>query len=293
MHIGILSARSQRYHPNRRLMEAASGLGHRVELIHPGQCIPEIRAGKCTSATLRERHAPHVLLPRIGSTINEYALTLVRHFELAGTRLINGFEAIRIAKNKFACMQSLTAAGVPVPDSFLVSNPGNLQRAVKALGGYPVLLKTPTGRQGSGIMILKDKAGADFAANNLPIREQGIVVQRFIPPEGRRDIRAFVLGGEVIASVELKPPPGDFRANIHVGGRASAIELERGIKMLAVKASACLGLEIAGTDIIVDQRGAPAVIEVNYSPGFKGLEASTGIDIASRIIAYAAQAGGR
>jgi ribosomal protein S6--L-glutamate ligase len=274
-------------------MEAATGLGHRVELIHPGRCIPKIKGGKCLSAALDGRRAPEVLLPRIGSTINEYALALVRQFELAGTRLINGFEAIRMAKNKFASMQALAAAGVPVPNSFLVSNPANLQKAVNALGGYPVLLKTPTGRQGSGVMILRDKAGADFASNNLPLREQGIIVQRFIAPEGRRDIRAFVLGRKVIAAVDLKPPPGDFRANVHVGGRASPIELEGWIEMLAVKASACLGLEIAGADIIVDQGGEAAVIEVNYSPGFKGLEASTGIDIASKIIAYAAQAGGR
>jgi ribosomal protein S6--L-glutamate ligase len=292
MHIGILTARGRNYHPNRRLLGASSTLGHRVTLIHPKTCLSEVqgsRLGVLGSTGLR---GIDVLLPRIGATINEYALGLVRHFELGGLRVVNGFHSILLARNKFLTLQTLVSNGIPVPRSYYVSNFENFHKAVAELGGYPVVAKTPNSRQGSGVLLVGSRVTADFIIHNLHNQRHGLVVQEYIPPKERKDLRAFVLGEEVVAAMELEPNRGDFRANVHLKGRGRSVNLDTELSGLAVKAARALGLEISGTDIILDAKASPKVIEVNYSPGFRGLEAASGLDVASRIIEYAARTQG-
>jgi ribosomal protein S6--L-glutamate ligase len=292
MHIGILTARNPEYHPNRRLVEAGSELGHRVTLIHPKDCLSAICSGKPgLEMALSEDH-PNMLLPRIGATINDYALTLVRHFEHTGVRVVNGFKSILLARNKFLTLQTLADHGMPVPDSHFVSNIKNFERAVAALGGYPVVVKTPNSRQGKGVMLVESSLTAQSIIDKLQAKKQGLLVQEFIGLQGREDIRAFVLGDKVIGAMTLKPRRGDFRSNVHQKGSAKFITLNKKLKELAIESSRALGLEISGPDIILYGNGKPRVIEVNYSPGFKGLEAATGLDIASGIIRYVTQTGG-
>jgi ribosomal protein S6--L-glutamate ligase len=165
---------------------------------------------------------------------------------------------------------------------------------VTKLGGYPVVAKTVNSRQGKGVMIVKSALTAKFIMDNLIDRTQGLLVQQFIPTDHRRDIRVLVLGERVVAAMELRPSAGDFRTNIHLNGKGRLVKLKKEIEELAVAAPRALGLEISGTDIIVDGNGTAMVIEANASPGFKGLEAVAGIDIASRIIRYVAETrGGR
>ncbi|MBW1804381.1 MAG: RimK family alpha-L-glutamate ligase [Deltaproteobacteria bacterium] len=292
MHIGILTARGPEYHPNRRLVEAGSKLGHRVSLIHPKNCLSAIGSGKPGLEIAVSGDQPDVLLPRIGATINDYALTLVCHFEFAGVRVVNGFQSILLARNKFLTLQTLANHGIPVPDSHFVSNLRNFERAVSKLGGYPVVAKTPNSRQGKGVILVESSIIATFIMDNLPTKIQGLLVQEFIPACGREDIRAFVLGDKVIGAMALKPKEGDFRSNVHQNGSAKGMNLNKELTELAIESARALGLEISGTDIIVDANGAPRVIEVNYSPGFEGLEAATGLDIASGIIRYVTQTGG-
>jgi len=235
------------------------------------------------------KSAPHgldALLPRIGATINDYALTLVRHLELSGLKMVNGFHSILLARNKFMTLQTLVEAGIPVPDSFWVSNKENFEQAVADLGGYPVVVKTPASRQGRGVVLVDSSVTAGFIMANLPVGTTGVLVQEYIPPETRRDIRAFVIGGEVAAAVELKTREGDFRSNIHQGGNGTRLTPTGDLTILSVRASGALGLQIAGIDMVIRDDGRTQVIETNYSPGFKGMEEITGIDIASRIIAF-------
>jgi ribosomal protein S6--L-glutamate ligase len=291
MHIGILTARNPEYHPNRRLVEAGSELGHSVTLIHPKNCLSTICSGTPGLEMAFTEDQPDVLLPRIGATINDYALTLVHHFEVSGFRVFNGFQSILLARNKFLALQTLANNGMPVPDSHFVSNLNNFENVVEKLGGYPVVVKTPNSRQGKGVTLVESSLTAKFIMENLPIKKHGILVQEFISSRGREDIRAFVLGDKVIAAMALKPKAGDFRSNIHQKGRTKDITLNKKLKDLAIESSRVLGLEISGIDIIVDGKGNPRVIEGNYSPGFRGLEAATGLDIASEIIRYVTQTG--
>lgn len=286
MDIGILSVRDETYPPNQRLLEAASSLGHQARLIHTRDCLSEIHRGR-SGILVRGGEIPDVLLPRIGATINDYALGVVRHFELSGVRVINGSGAIFLARHKFLGLQALAQAGLSVPDTRLVVNLDGCKDAVDALGGYPVVAKMPSSRQGSGVIRVDTEAAMEFIMENLQDNSRGLLVQAYMPPEGRRDIRAFVVGREVVGAMELRPRPGDFRSNIHLTGMGTGIRLDRDLSELAVRCAKALDLEIAGADILVDQDGRPKVIEVNYSPGFRGLEAATGLDVASRIIGYA------
>ena len=289
MDIGIFSVRNNRFHPNRRLIQAAGELGHRICLVHPENCLSEIHSGKLGLRSPFEDGQVDALLPRIGARISEYALTLIRHFEVMNIRVVNGFQSILLARNKFQSLQALANTGMPVPASYFVSDFRMFRKAVKNLGGYPVVAKTASSRQGAGVVLVQSAVTAEFIMQNLLVKGQGLLVQEFIPPHERKDIRAFVLGSKVIAAMEMEPRAKDFRSNIHLGGRAKAVTLSRELTELAVRSTQALGVEISGTDIIVDHNGTAKVIEVNYSPGFKGLEASSGLDIASEIIQYVSQ----
>jgi ribosomal protein S6--L-glutamate ligase len=285
MNIGILSARSSNYHPNRRLIEAASALGHKALIIHPKICLSEIGLAGPGVEMANQAGKPDVLLPRIGATINEYATTLVRQFELTGISVVNGYQSILLARNKFLSIQALALRGISVPETYYVSNSKNFKRAVVRLGGYPVVVKTIHSRQGKGVILVESTPTAEFIMHNLLKKSQGLLVQEYIVPRRRKDVRALVLGGQVVAAMELHPKEGDFRSNVHVTGSGKAVKLNKNLVELALKATKSLGLDISGTDITVKD-GTARVIEVNYSPGFKGLEASTGLDIASQIIQY-------
>ena len=229
---------------------------------------------------------PDVILPRIGATINDYAMAIVRQFELAGIPAVNGFCAILSARNKFLCLQTLSLHNLPVPDSYLVINWNGFREAVEKLGGYPVVVKSLRSRQGAGVALIQSRPMAEFVLNNLQEMSQGLLVQEFIPTRSRKDIRAFVIGDRVISAMELKPNVDDFRSNIHLTGHGRPYDADPQLFGLAVRSSRALGLEISGVDIILDEKGGAKVIEVNYSPGFRGIEAATGADIAFEIMDY-------
>jgi ribosomal protein S6--L-glutamate ligase len=286
MRIGVLSARGLEAHPNQRLVASGKALGHSVTLIHPKDCLARLNGGATGIHMKSVPDGLDAVLPRIGATINDYALTLVRHLELSGLNVVNGFHSILLARNKFLTLQTLDKAGIPVPSSFWVSNRVNFEKAVVELGGYPVVVKMPASRQGQGVMLVDSSVTAGFLLTNLPVSTTGIVVQEYISPDTRRDVRAFVIGGKLVAAAELSPGKGDFRSNIHQGGNGRRLTPNEDLTILSLSASKALGLEIAGVDMVIRDDGRTQVLETNYSPGFKGLEEITGIDIASRIIAF-------
>lgn len=292
MHIGILTVRNRRYHPNQRLIEAAERAGHRVSLLDAKRWLSHLQSQNCGLNSPIPKEDLDSVLPRFGATINDYALTLVRHLELAGLRVINGYEAILLARDKFRCLQTLVRKGIPVPRSWLVRDQEGFKSAVRGLGGYPVVAKMLNSRQGRGVMLVESDTMAGFIMDNLKERGKGLLVQEYIPPQGRRDVRVFALGDRIVAAMELEPDKGDFRSNIHLRGKGKTATLETELVELALGSSNALGLEISGTDIILDRNNTPMVIEVNYSPGFRGLETATGLDIASEIIDYVARTPG-
>jgi len=287
MIIGVLSLRNNRYHPNRRLLEAAETAGHRVVLMHPAKIYLE--AGRILKmGTTGKRVAPDAVLPRIGSTIKEYPLTVIHQMELMGIRVVNTHKAVSLARNKFKALQVLAAHEVPMPFSVYASNPVNLKAALRRLPSRPFVVKTAQGRQGRGVFLARNEHEAeDLLRSTRTDAGQGLLCQEYIPPERRAaELRVLVIGPGVAAAMTLKPRPGEFRSNFHLGGVPEGVNIPEKAARIALSATRALGLEISGIDMVQDTDGSYWVLDVNYSPGFRGLEMSTGRDIASEIIHY-------
>jgi ribosomal protein S6--L-glutamate ligase len=284
MRLGVISVQGEGYHPNRRLAQAARARGLGLEIIHPFRAWCALQDG--TPGLLGAPEPPPVILPRVGSTISPYTLALLRHLELMGARLVNLPGAIELASHKYLCLQVLAAAGLPVPDTCLVNRPEAWDLAVERLGGYPLVAKLPQGRQGRGVALIAGPEEAVLAQAMWLRLRRGILLQRYLPPEGRRDLRVLVLGADAVAGMELTPGPGEFRANLHLGGRPRNYTPSREASRLAAAAAAAVGLEAAGVDLIDTASGELMVMEVNFTPGFKGLEEATGLDVAGMLVDY-------
>ena len=293
--ISVVSVMGRDYHPTRRLMEAAQQRGHVVDILDPYRLWPGFRAGDAVfsgeeAAGFLDTGLPDAVLPRQGADIGSSCLALAYQFKLMGIPVINDFDAIRLSRHQFYTLQALSSAQVPFPDSVFINSADGFFPAVRDLGGYPVVIKQVSNRQGSGVFKVDS---ADMArsilAENLgePQKErQGLLIQRYLSTDGRSDVRVLVVGDRVVGAQVLVPRPGDFRANFHLGGQSRQFELTPAIEELSIRAARAVGLDIAGIDLMMAEGEMPRVVEVNYAPGFQGLEAATGQDIAGEIVDY-------
>jgi len=293
MNIGIITAEGYHYPPTKRLKEAAAEKGHRVLVVDPVYVWPVLINGCPGLEGDFKQPMPDVVLPRQGATVNDSSLKLVPHLHHMGIPLVNKLKAILLSKDQFLTLQALSAVQLPVPDTGFINSIEGFHKVLSRLGGYPVVLKQVSGRVGEGVFLVKTEHQARLILHNTLVTGKGMMLQRFIPPENRLDIRVLVIGGKVAGAMKLKPKPGDFRSNFHLSQRSWSVELQADWEEIALKAADALGLEIAGVDLIVDDKKRVLVIELNYSPGFTGLEAATGLDIAGRIIDYVVETYGQ
>ena len=283
MEIGIITVRDKSYHPNGRLIEAAAGKGHQARLIHPYRVWPWTTENGLGFEGEPDIETLDVIMPRQGATIGESSLTLLHHFSRMGIALVNDFDAVRLTRSQIMTLQALAAEKLPVPDTLFVNSKDGFLKAVPLVGGYPVVVKQVSGRQGAGIALVEGKRQAETIIDNDMDLKSGILVQRYLPTQDRQDIRVMVINKKVVGAMKMKPVEGDFRANFHLTRKSRPAELTELLKKLAVKAARTTGLDIAGVDLIVDKHNDIYLIEVNYAPGFKGLEKATGLDIAGHM----------
>ncbi len=269
-----------------RLKQAAEKQGHHIILINPYNMLSEITGNRLDFSIKDIGKKSDVIMPRQGSPMGDYGLVLLRQLMQTGIPLINGLTGITIARNQYITLQVLALANLPVPDTIFITSRETFPKAVERLGGYPVVVKRVDGMGGDGVIKAdKEQDGINFLKKHLKKR-RGVIIQQFFTPENRVDVRLLVIGDKVAGAMRLKPRNDEFRANINQNARAEATRpSEEQIKMAIASARAC-SLEIAGIDLIVENDCHPRVIEVNYSPGFKGLETATGLDIAKQIIDY-------
>jgi len=293
MKIGIITARDSDYHPNGRLIEAAAEKGHQARLIHPYRVWPRVTGKGLEFMGEPDVQVLDVVMPRQGATIGASSLTLLHHFNCMGVPMVNDFDAVCLTRSQIMTLQTLAADNLPVPDTLFVNSEDGFSRAVPLVGGYPVVVKQVSGRQGSGIHLVETTDQAKTIIANHMDPPTGILVQRYIPTPGRQDIRILVINGKAAGAMEMQPVNGDFRANFHLTHKSRPFELTLVIEHLAVKAARAIGLDIAGVDLIVDKHKDMYLIEVNYAPGFKGLEKATGLDIAGGMIDCAVAKGQR
>ncbi|MCG8565271.1 MAG: RimK family alpha-L-glutamate ligase [Desulfobacterales bacterium] len=281
MIIGILTVNGPEFHPNGRLMAAAKARGHGVVLMDPYGLMPTTGRGDFLDPL------PHGVLPRQGSPMGEYGFVILRELERRGVPLINGVRGVTLARHQYLTLQALEGAGLPVPRSCFISRSREMEDAASHLGGWPLVLKHPTGMGGDGVVCMDDLPRSLAWLETQLVHKQGVVVQEYIPPVGRMDLRILVVGDRVVGAMALTPSDGEFRANVHQKGRAESIPLDPAWETMALQAAKACCLDIAGVDMMVSAQGRPMVSEVNYSPGFRGLEAATGLDIAGMIVDHA------
>src|SRR5208282_578399 len=229
-------------------------------------------------------HRLDATIPRIGRSLTQLGVMLLKHLELMkipSTLSVNG---LLTARNKYFTLQALHAVGVRIPESVLIALRDRNEDLMEYLSP-PIVLKLLTGTQGIGVMRVRDVKEAGPIIDTLSELDQMICLQRYIPNPGE-DLRVFVAGGEVVAAMKRKAAPHEWRSNIHIGGHGVAYKLSNAESEAALKAADAVGVEIAGVDLI-SAKGNPFVIEVNASPGFRGLLAATGINAADKIAAYA------
>ncbi len=225
------------------------------------------------------------VIPRIGTSITTYGLAVVNHFDMMGVPVLNPSAAIFRARDKLRSMQLLSRMDVDIPRTFICRHPEELRHAVKYCGGFPIILKLQQGTQGIGVMIADSFSSCESILDTFYGMGQVILIQEFIKESRGKDIRAFVIGDQVVAAMRRQAKMGEFRSNIHRGGTGTHVTLTPEQEDVALRAADAHGLQVAGVDMLLG-KGGPKVIEVNASPGFEGLEATTELDIAGRIIDY-------
>ncbi len=285
MRFAILS-RNKNLHSVRRLLQEARPLGVEFDVVNPLDCHLMVEGGK-NRILVGTRDLPHydAVLPRIGASITDYGLAVVKQFETLGTFLVNSSAAIADSRDKMRCLQILSGAGLKVPVSILTRSPRGIRSAVASVGGLPVVLKVLQGTQGVGVMLVNSPISLGSVMDTLRGLGQDVIIQQFIAEGAGRDYRAFVIGNKVVAAMKRTAPAGEFRSNIHRGGSGSLVTLPKDFSTAAIRAAKKLGLRVAGVDLM-DSNSGPLVIEVNSSPGFEGIERATGLNIASQIVRY-------
>ena len=285
MKIAILS-RNRKLYSTRRLVAAAETRGHEVQVINPLRCYMNI-----TSRKPQVIHGGKVLsgfdavIPRIGASITFYGTAVLRQFEMMGVYSANESVAIARARDKLRSLQLLARAGVALPITGYANSPSDIDDVIRQVGGPPLVIKLLTGSQGIGVVLAETQQAAESVIDAFMDLKANILVQEFIQEAKGADIRAFVLGGKVIAAMRRQAKPGEFRSNLHRGGHAEMIQLSPEERALAVRAARTLGLNIAGVDMLQSANG-PLVIEVNSTPGLEGIETSTNVDVAGKIIEF-------
>lgn len=282
--IGLLASNPELY-SNQRIIEAGEQLGHQIEFFNISQCYmkldaktPEVhyRGGR----TLNDLDA---VIPRIRPSMTYYGCALTRQFESFGVYALNNSYAITHSRDKLYSLQLLLNNGLDIPITGFANSPLDTNDLIKMVGGSPLIVKLLEGTQGKGVVLAETKKAAESVINAFKSLNANILVQEFIKEANGKDLRCFVINGKVVAAMQREAPPGEFRANIHLGGTGSVVKITKEEKRLAIQAAKAMGLDVAGVDMIRSAKG-PLLLEVNSSPGLEGIEGATGKDIALEMI---------
>jgi ribosomal protein S6--L-glutamate ligase len=224
-----------------------------------------------------------VVIPRIGASVTFYGTAVLRQFEMMGVFPVNESVAITRSRDKLRSLQLLARKGVGMPVTGFANKPDNVPELLQMVGGAPVVIKLLQGTQGIGVVLAETRKAAESVIEAFMGLKADILVQEFIKEAGGADIRCFVIGDKVIASMKRQGAEGEFRSNLHRGGSASLIRITPEERRTAITAAKAMGLNVAGVDLLRSSRG-PLVMEVNSSPGLEGIENATGKNVAGMIV---------
>ncbi len=292
----LMLCREPRLYSCQRLKQAAEKYGYQLDILDPNRFLLKLEQGQFElyyqEGESYDKHRPppekvglyQGVLPRFGTTSTEMGCNVLRHFEQKQIPVLNNAQAFTLARDKWQSLQILASHGIPIPDTLIY---GELYATAESVKNFelPMIMKTLSGSQGVGVMLVESQPSALSLLETLKNTKVPCLLQRFIAESKGQDIRAFVIGDRVVATMERTGASGEFRANIHRGGSAQAIQLSDAEQKIAVQAAKAIGLDVAGVDLIRSQQGI-MVLEVNASPGLEMIEQVTKVDIAGMMIEY-------
>lgn len=285
MRLAILSTGKTIY-STRRLLEAGEARGHEVRVVNHTRCYMNIVShNPSVHYNGEELPAFDAVIPRIGASVTFYGTAVVRQFEMMGVYCLNESVAISRSRDKLRALQLLARKGVGLPVTGFASAPRDTEDLLNIVSGTPVVIKLLEGTQGVGVVLAETRKAAESVIEAFRGLKANFLVQEFIEEAGGADIRCFVIGGKVVASMKRQAQKGEFRSNLHRGGSAELVKLTPEERSTAVRAAKIMGLNVAGVDLLRSNHG-PVVMEVNSSPGLEGIEKATGKDVADLIIQF-------
>ncbi|MCI4442727.1 MAG: 30S ribosomal protein S6--L-glutamate ligase [Lentimicrobium sp.] len=284
LRIGLLASNPELY-SNKRIMEAGEMRGHEMHFLNIKECYMKLDA-KTPEIHYRGGiilNKFDAIIPRIRPSITFYGCALTRQFEALNVFCLNSSTAITQSRDKLFSLQLLLQSGIDIPTTGFANSPLDTNDLIKMVGGPPLIVKLLEGTQGKGVVLAETKKAAESVINAFKSLNANILVQEFIKEANGKDLRLFVIDGKVVATIQREAMPGEFRANIHLGGTASVIKPTSEEKKIAIRAAKAMDLKVAGVDIIRSSKG-PLLLEVNSSPGLEGIEGATNKDIAGEMI---------
>ena len=285
MKIAILSTNKSLY-STRRLIEAGEERGHDMPVYNHKRCYMNIMSAQpqihYNGAAIEDVEA---IIPRVGASVSFYGTAVVRQFEMMGVYSVNESVAISRSRDKLRALQLLARKGIGLPVTGFASAPGDTDDLLELVGGAPVVIKLLEGTQGVGVVLAETRKAAESVIEAFRGLKANFMVQEYIKEAGGADIRCFVVGDKVVASMMRKGKEGEFRSNLHRGGSASLVKITPEERRTAVRSAKIMGLNVAGVDLLRSRHG-PVVMEVNSSPGLEGIETATGKDVAGMIIDF-------
>jgi ribosomal protein S6--L-glutamate ligase len=287
MKIAILS-RNRNLYSTRRLVEAAELRGHSVQILDHLRCFMDITSDNPTihyGEHEFSRSDFDAVIPRIGASVSYYGTAIVRQFEMMHVYCVNESVAITRSRDKLRSLQLLSRKGIGMPTTAFAHSGKDIDGIIKEVGGAPLVINLLEGTQGKGVVLAETKKAAESVIQAFMKLNANILVQEYIKEAGGSDIRCLVVGEKVIAAMQRQGPPGEFRSNLHRGGKASLVKLTPAERRTAARAARVMGLNVCGVDLLRSDSG-PMVMEVNSSPGLQGIERATGKDVAGMIVEF-------
>ncbi len=283
----LVLSRNASLYSTSRIVLAARARGHQVTVIDPLDFQIVVERNK-PSLLVGGSAVPRydIVIPRIGASITNYGLAVVRQFDLMGVPVLNGAVSIARSRDKLRALQLLTRKNIDVPITVCARSPSGVEAALELVGGCPAIVKLQQGTQGIGTMIAETPQAVHSLLETFWAMGQDIVLQEYVRESKGRDIRVIVVGGRVVASMRRVAKPGEFRSNLHRGGKGDAVALQRKHRSVAIRATKVMGLEVAGVDMLEGKAG-PKILEINSSPGLEGVERASGVDVAGAVIEHA------
>lgn len=286
--IAILSKGPGNY-STKRLKQEALARGHEVRVINYAKCYVTLESNKPVVRYQGESlYDIDVIIPRIAANLTSYGASIVRQFEMQNVMTTTTSIAIVRSRDKLRSTQLLAKAGVGIPKTVFGRETADLDDVLEQVGGAPVIIKVARGTHGNGVVLAETRKAAKAVMQAFYVEGVSFIVQEFVAESAGTDIRAFVVNGKVVASMQRQSLDDDFRSNLHQGGSGTPVKLTEEERKTAQRAAKAMGLPICGVDMMRSERG-PLVLEVNSSPGF-GIEKVTDRNVASQILDYIEQA---